>query len=177
MFPIEEGETVLWSGRPQRYHRRFRDYYWWVVLAVLAFGGSFVIAWFDVLNAAFYAWIIVLALVAGFAVERPKERRALLAITTYFVTDRRLVFVAHGGSGSEFRWVPLAALRAPRVHDLGDGLGTIDFRPTWWEWVKDQEYRPRPAWHPMLPELVAVRDAAQLADLIARNAARPSHVG
>ncbi|MEV4601170.1 hypothetical protein AB0K15_27685 [Amycolatopsis sp. NPDC049253] len=177
MYPIEEGETVLWSGRPQRYHRRFRDYYWWVVLAVLVVGGSFVIAVLDVLDVALYPWVIVIALVAGFAVERPKERRALLAVTTYFVTDRRLVFVAHGGSGSEFRSAALAGLRPPRVHALGDGLGTIDFRPTWWEWVKDQEYRPRPAWHPFLPELVAVRDAQQLADLIERNAARRSFVG
>ncbi|MEU4667247.1 hypothetical protein AB0F91_04570 [Amycolatopsis sp. NPDC023774] len=63
------GETVLWSGRPRRYRRRFRDHYRWVVLAVLVVGGSFVIA---VLNVALYSWVIVIALVAGFAVEHRK---------------------------------------------------------------------------------------------------------
>ena len=64
----------------------------------------------------------------------------------------------------------LADLRRPRVRDHGDDAGTIDFHPTVSEWLRDQAYRSRPVWYPFLPELMAVRDAAQVAELIARRA-------
>ncbi|WP_101438069.1 hypothetical protein [Amycolatopsis echigonensis] len=116
---------------------------------------------------------VVLALIS----ERNRQRKALLGVLTCLVTDRRLVFVADRPGGIEFRWVWFPDLPEPRVRDHADGTGTVDFHPTLSEWLRDQKFRAQPSAYPMLPELMAVRDAARVADLIARNARRTPAVG
>ncbi|RJQ87450.1 hypothetical protein [Amycolatopsis panacis] len=171
MYPLAEGEQLLWSGRPQRYVRRYRDYHYYLSVAILLLGGVVLTARFDLQLWNLLGWGVVLGLLIGTACERNRDRRAFVAATTYLVTDRRLIFVSQGEPGIEFRWIGLADLRPPRVQGHGDGVGTIDFHPTALEWLKDQGYRSRPAWVPILPELMAVPDAAQVAALITRNGA------
>jgi hypothetical protein len=169
MYPLAEGEQLLWSGRPQRYVRRYRDNHYYLTVAILLVAAAAVAAAYDLAIWSLLGWVVVLGLVASTGLERNRDRRAFIAATTYLVTARRLVFVSEGPSGIEFRWIGLADLRPPRVHDHGDGTGTIDFHPTANEWLKDQGYRSRPAWFPILPELMAVPDAARVAGLIAHN--------
>lgn len=177
MYPLAEDEQLLWSGRPQRYVRRYRDYHCYVVVAIVILGGSALAAMSDLDYGGMLGWYAIVGLMIGFAAERNRERRGFIAGTTYLVTDRRLIFVSQWPHGVEIRSVHLSDLRPPRVRDHGDGTGTIDFRPTASEWLRDQVYRSRPAWYPILPELMAVREAAQVAELIARNAPRTSAVG
>ncbi|WP_406637448.1 hypothetical protein [Amycolatopsis sp. WGS_07] len=177
MYPLAEGEQLLWSGRPQRYVRRYRDRHYYVTVGILLLAAAGVTAALDLNNWAMIGWIVVLSLVLTSGLERNRERRGFIAVTTYLVTDRRLIFVSDSPPGIEFRWVQLTDLRPPRVRDHGDGTGTIDFHPTVTEWLRDQGFRSRPAWYPILPELMAVPDAAQVAELIARNASRAPVVG
>ncbi|MGW4401467.1 hypothetical protein ACWEHA_39735 [Amycolatopsis nivea] len=177
MYPLAEGEQLLWSGRPQHYVRRYRDYHYYLTVGVLLLATAVVAAALDLSYGVLIGWVVVLSLVLNAGLERNRERRGFIAVTTYLVTDRRLIFASESPPGIEFRWVQLADLRAPRVHDHGDGTGTIDFHPTASEWLRDQGFRSRPAWFPILPELMAVADAAQVADLIARNAPRSPVVG
>ncbi|WP_370934659.1 hypothetical protein [Amycolatopsis sp. cg13] len=177
MYPLAEDEQLLWSGRPQRYVRRYRDYHPYLSVVIVLVAAAAATAIFNLSYRDTVPWIVVLGLLAGTAVERNRERRSFVAGTSYLVTDRRLIFVSQWQPGVEFRWVPLGYLRPPRVRDHGDGTGTIDFHPTATEWLRDQGYRSRPAWYPMLPELMAVPDAAQVAELIARNTPRSPVVG
>lgn len=177
MYPLAEDEHLLWSGRPQHYVRRYRDYHYYLTVGILFLVASGLTAILDLGNWVTAGWAVLLgmALTSGF--ERNRERRGFIAVTTYLVTDRRLIFVSESPPGVEFRWVQLADLRPPRVRDHGDGTGTIDFRPTADEWLRDQSFRHRPAWFPFLPELMAVPDAEHVAELIARNAPRSPVVG
>jgi len=178
MNPLLEGEQLLWSGRPQRYVRRYRDFHNYLTIAIILIGGSGLLA--TRANLDFWilsGWYAVLALLLSTAFERNRDRRGFVAVTSYLVTDQRLIFVSAGECGTEYRWVPLDGLRPPRVRAHGDGTGTIDFRPTVPEWLRDQGYRTRPAWQPALPELMAVRDPDRVAELIARNGSRPPAVG
>ncbi|MBB1153884.1 MULTISPECIES: hypothetical protein [Amycolatopsis] len=177
MYPLAEGEQLLWSGRPQRYVRRYRDYHYYLTVGILLLVVSVLIATLNLSYWVMVGWIAVLSLVFNGGIERNRERRGFIAVTTYLVTDRRLIFVSESPPGAEFRWVQLADLRPPRVRDHGDGTGTIDFHPTVSEWLRDQGFRSRPAWYPILPELMAVPDAAHVADLISRNAPRAPVVG
>ena len=177
MYPLAEGEQLLWSGRPQRYVRRYRDCHYYVVVAIVIVAASGLTATLNLSYGVILGWSVVFSMVLGSGHERNRERRGFIAVTTYLVTDRRLIFVSDSPPGIEFRWVQLSDLRPPRVRDHGDGTGTIDFHPTVRECLRDQGFRSRPAWYPMLPELMAVRDAAQVADLIARNARRTPAVG
>ncbi|MFE3178447.1 hypothetical protein ACFXPA_35790 [Amycolatopsis sp. NPDC059090] len=177
MYPLAEDEQLLWSGRPQRYVRRYRDYHYYVTVGILLVAAAGLGAALNLSTWSMIGWMVVLAMAVATGYERNRERRGFIAVTTYLVTDRRLIFVSESPPGIEFRWVQLADLRPPRVRDHGDGTGTIDFHPTASEWLRDQGYRSRPAWYPMLPELMAVPDAAQVADLIARNAPRSPVVG
>ncbi|MCG3751373.1 hypothetical protein [Amycolatopsis sp. Poz14] len=40
MYPLAEGEQLLWSGRPQRFVRRYRDYHGYVVSVVARTGAG-----------------------------------------------------------------------------------------------------------------------------------------
>ncbi|ATY14396.1 hypothetical protein CU254_31240 [Amycolatopsis sp. AA4] len=177
MYPLAEDERLLWSGRPQRYVRRYRDYHYYVTVGILVLVVSALAAVLDLSRWAMIGWIVVFSLFITSGFERNRERRGFIAVTTYLVTDRRLIFVSESPPGIEFRWVQLADLGKPRVRDHGDGTGTIDFHPTTAEWLRDQGFRSRPAWHPILPELMAVPDAAHVAELISRNAPRSPAVG
>ncbi|WP_116204464.1 hypothetical protein [Amycolatopsis circi] len=177
MYPLVEGEQLLWSGRPQRYVRRYRDYHYYLTVGFLILFAAGLTTILSLSYGVMIGWVVVFVLAAATAHERNRERRAFIAVTTYLVTDRRLIFVSESPPGIEFRWIRLNDLRPPRVRDHGDGTGTIDFHPTATEWLRDQSYRSRPAWYPILPELMAVPSAAQVAELIARNASRARVVG
>ncbi|WP_037815342.1 hypothetical protein [Amycolatopsis sp. VC5-11] len=181
MYPLAEGEQLLWSGRPQRFVRRYRDYHGYVV-SVVAFQALIAIGVLGV--AKFEVDLAIFALVPGFfgmliglSAERNRQRKLLLGVLTYLVTDRRLIFVADRPGGIEFRWIWHPDLREPRVRDHGDGTGTVDFRPTLREWLRDQQYRAQSSLSMMLPELLAIEDAEHVAELIVRNAPRSPVVG
>ncbi|MEV4601171.1 hypothetical protein AB0K15_27690 [Amycolatopsis sp. NPDC049253] len=177
MYPIEPDETVLWTGRPERYCWRYRDYHWFVVVLVVIVVG---VVLTSILAAPEYGVPVMAVVVSGSvgsAIARHRERASRVGATTYVVTDRRLVFATYWPQGAEFRWIPLAYLRRPRVRDIGGGLGIVDFRPTVAQWLKDQGYRPRPVWYPKLPELMGIRDAQEVAELISRNAGHSSVLG
>ncbi|MEV0071138.1 hypothetical protein [Amycolatopsis sp. NPDC050768] len=177
MYPIEPDETVLWTGRPQRYYWRYRDYHWFVVVVVIIVVGVVLTGIFDAPEYGIPVMAVAVSGMTGSAIARHRERASRVGATTYVVTDRRLVFVVYWPQGAEFRWIPLAYLRRPRVRDIGGELGIVDFRPTVSEWLKDQEYRPRPVWYPELPELMGIRDAHEVAELISRNSGHSSVVG
>ncbi|WP_134733897.1 hypothetical protein [Amycolatopsis nivea] len=90
-------------------------------------------------------------MLTGLSAERNRQRKLLLGVLTYLVTDRRLIFVADRPGGIEFRWIWHPELREPRV--LDHGTGTVDFRPT----LRDQQYRVQSSLSMMLPELLASR--------------------
>lgn len=181
MYPLAEGEHLLWSGRPRRFPRRYADYHGYVV-AVVAFQAItalvvFGVPEFDVGSAVSLLAPGLYGLMIGLAVERNRQRKALLGALTYLVTDRRLVFVADRPGGVEFRWIWLPDLGEPRVRDHGDGTGTVGFGPTVAEWLRDQQYRAQSSLSLMLPELIAIEDAEHVAELLARNAPRAPVVG
>ncbi|WP_051166219.1 hypothetical protein [Amycolatopsis orientalis] len=181
MYPLAEDEHLLWSGRPQRYPRRYADYYLYV-LAAVGFGamagyGVIAVVQFDVGVAIFAAWPGFLGLVIGLASERNRRRKALLRGLTYQVTDRRVVFGADRPGGAEFRWVWLPELGEPRVRDHGDGTGTVGFGAPLHVRMRDLQFRAESPLVAMVPELVAIEDPQHVAELIARNAQRASAAG
>ncbi|MGW4486491.1 hypothetical protein ACWEOE_21920 [Amycolatopsis sp. NPDC004368] len=176
MNPIAEGETVLWTGRPRRYERRFRDFLPWVLVV-------WVIVWlglgFTLLVDASFAfvapYVVGFAVVLAILVEKQRPRQ--FAATSYVLTDRRLIFVLNWAYGVEYRWVPIGLLGTPRVRELKDGVGTVTFDRSVLRWLRGRYPWRRPTMVPVLPELMAIPDAGQVADLIARNAPQQSVVG
>jgi len=171
MYPLLEGEELLWSGRPQRFPRRFRNYRGYLVwtaavvsLLALAFAAAVATHYppFEMMASVYPVFVIVLLLIA----ERERQRKALFAVLGYQVTSRRIVFTAERGEGFEVRWVWLADLRAPRVREHGDGTGAVDFRPTLAEYFRDGRFRTQSSLLMMLPELAAIEDAERVAGLI-----------
>ncbi|WP_020657304.1 hypothetical protein [Amycolatopsis benzoatilytica] len=171
MYPLVEGEELLWSGRPQGYPRRYVNYHGyvsWAVLYVVMEACAFVVAWVCDVPAENFTLLPVLLMVPlALALERNRQRKALVGALTYLVTDRRLIFAAQGSGGIEFRWVWRADLREPRVHRYPDGTGTVDFRPTLRERLRDQQTRAQSSLLWMVPELVAIKDPERVAGLFA----------
>ncbi|WIX82281.1 hypothetical protein QRX50_16710 [Amycolatopsis carbonis] len=173
MNAIEDGETVLWTGRPQRRHRRFHDYLPWAVVVVLIVGDGVVLAFYADFS-LWMIWFYMIALAVGVAIHSGSVRSKRHAATSYPVTDRRLIIAMHFAHGVDYRWVPMAVLGTPRVHELHDGLGTVDFKKS----VLRATLRLDP-WRqstlvPIYPELVAIRDAHEVAELIERHAGQAS---
>ncbi|SFO62575.1 hypothetical protein [Amycolatopsis rubida] len=134
MYPLAEGEQLLWSGRSNLHG---------YVVGTAAFAALGVVA-SSKYGAHFEIFVLCLALLGtalGLRTERNRQRKSLVGVLTYLVTDRRIVFVAERPSGVEFRWAWFTELRTPRVHDYRDGTGTVDFHPTLSEWLRDQKYR------------------------------------
>ncbi|QYN22567.1 hypothetical protein [Amycolatopsis sp. DSM 110486] len=63
------------------------------------------------------------------------------------------------------------------MHELGDGVGTVDFDRSVTHWMRRRDLWRPPGLAPIHPELVAIRDARQVAELIERNAGHASVVG
>ncbi|MET9263652.1 hypothetical protein [Amycolatopsis sp. NPDC004079] len=181
MYPLAEGEQLLWSGRPQRYVRRYADYHNYVGVAV-GFGtivatGIVGIVMFDVDPVTFSLWPSFFVLAIALIAEQNRQRRVLFGVLTYLVTDRRIVFVADRPGGIEFRWVWLPDLAAPRVRDHGDGTGTVGFGAPVRVRLRAQKFQARSLLTTMVPELVAIEDPEHVAELIARNAPRTPAAG
>ncbi|WP_326565735.1 hypothetical protein VSH64_28165 [Amycolatopsis rhabdoformis] len=175
MNPIAEGETVLWTGQPQRYQRRFRDFLPWVLVVWVIVWLGLAFAFLE--DASAFVAPYVVGLVVALAIVVEKQRPRVFAATSYILTDRRLIFVLNWAYGVEYRWVPIAQLGTPRVRELKDGLGIVSFDRSVLRWLRQRYPWRRPTFVPVLPELMAIPDARQVAELIARNAPQPSIVG
>ncbi|MEV8615193.1 hypothetical protein AB0383_46110 [Amycolatopsis sp. NPDC051373] len=176
MNPIEEGETVLWTGGPQRRHRRFRDLLLWLPVVVLVPGLGLLVAFYPD-HELWISWYFSIAPAVSFAANAGSARSKRFAATSYIVTDRRLILVVHWPHGNDFRWVPIRLLGSPRVHELGDGVGTVDFDRSVTRWMRRREPWRFPSLAPIDPELIAIPDARKVAELIDRNAAHASVAG
>ncbi|GAB3396374.1 hypothetical protein [Amycolatopsis echigonensis] len=174
MYPLAEDEQLLWSGRPQRFPRRYADYHIYVVTAVgfgaMAALGVIAVVRFDVDPAVFAVWPVLFGMTLGLGSERNRRRKALLRGLTYLVTDRRVVFVADRPGGIEFRWVLLPDLGKPRVRDHGDGTGTVGFGAPLGLRMRDLQFRAESPLVTMVPELIAIDDPEHVADLISGRA-------
>jgi hypothetical protein len=179
-YPLQAGERVLWAGAPVR--RRS----WLYEHDVLLFGTVLLVGWFATLIAVDKSNAQYVGLFPGFVVafwavwyQQLRSRRARLDVETYFVTDRRIVFVAQWRTAAEFRWVWLNHLQPARTRAAGDGTGTVTFgsRP-WVRWRMLRLSRQGP-WAPFTPELWAVPDAERVAALIrqAQSAPVPKRTG
>jgi hypothetical protein len=176
MNPIDDGETVLWSGGPQRRHRRFRDCLPWAPAVVLVVGLGLLVAFYPD-HELWISWYFSIVLAIGFAANAGSARSKRFAALSYTVTDRRLILVLRWSHGDDFRWVPIGLLGSPRVHELGDGVGTVAFDRSVTRWTRRRDPWRSPGLAPIHPELVAIRDAQQVAELISRNAEQASAVG
>ncbi|WP_116204465.1 hypothetical protein [Amycolatopsis circi] len=181
MYPLAEGEQLLWSGRPRRYVRRYADYHNYVAAAVtfgaiaaLGIGG---IAIFEVDSDIFALWPGFFGAAIALIAEQNRQRRVLFGVLTYLVTDRRIVFVADRPGGIEFRWVWFPDLEEPQVRDHGDGTGTVGFAAPMRVRLRAQKFQARSLLTSMVPELVAIEDPEHVAELIARNAPRTPAAG
>ncbi|MFJ1759836.1 hypothetical protein ACIOD2_05925 [Amycolatopsis sp. NPDC088138] len=181
-YPLQTGERVLWSGAPVvRRHWLYENY-------VLLFGFVLLVSGLITLvavgesNAQYYGLGLLPGLAAAFSTEwqhRLQIRRARLNVETYFVTDRRIVFVAQWPTGAEFRWVWLNLLQPARARVGDDGTGTVTFGTdplARWRLIK-MSYRG--AWAPFTPELWAIPDAERVAALIrqAQSGTIPKRAG
>ncbi|WP_037364842.1 hypothetical protein [Amycolatopsis orientalis] len=181
MYPLAEDEQLLWSGRPQRFPRRFADYHGYVVVTLvfvaLVVLSSLAAVKFDVELAVVGVWMGFFSMALVQTSERNRQRKLLLGVLTYLVTDRRLVFVADRPGGVEFRWVWLPDLGEPRVRDHGDGTGTVGFRGHSWGRLRYQKFWAQSSLTTMVPELIAIEGPEHVAELITRNAPRSPAVG
>lgn len=170
-YPLQDGEQVLWSGAPRR-RRRWSDEHLVLLVNCLLLVAAFVVATVVYDDLTMYVAVIVAAVfVVSTSGAQVRDRRARALVTTYLVTDRRIVFVAQWPNGAEFRWVWHHLMRPPRVRVDHHGTGTITFGASrWLRW--NLAAKPRlGAWAPIVPELYAIPDAERVAELIRR--ARP----
>jgi hypothetical protein len=173
-YPLQDGERVLWAGAPVR--RRS----WLYEHAVLLFGTVLLVGGFAVLVAVDQENGQYIGLLPGFVAafwtvwyRRLRNRRARLDAETYFVTDRRIGFVAQWPTGAEFRWVWLNHLLPARTRAGGDGTGTVTFgTPLGVRWQRSGMW-DRDAWAPFTPELWAIPDAERVAALIRQAQSGP----
>ncbi|MCR6487780.1 hypothetical protein M8542_33640 [Amycolatopsis sp. OK19-0408] len=166
MYPLQDGERLLWSGRPEHARRWFPEHLALLVGAIAVIG---VLGTWFVLDDSFVAFVgLPLALVLLFTTTLPHLRnsRARAFATTYLVTDQRIIFVAQWPSGAEYRWVRLSRLGPPRVKADDRGVGTITFGTSpWTRWQLANKPQPG-AWAPFVPDLYAIAGAARVAELI-----------
>jgi hypothetical protein len=172
MYPLQDGERLLWSGRPARPRRWFPEHFVLAVGTVAAFG--FFGTWFVVYDSveAFVGLPIFTTILFTTTVPQLQSRRARALSTTYVVTDQRIVFAAHWPNGAEYRWVRFSRLGPPRVKADDGGVGTITFGTSRWTRWQLATKPQAGVWVPFVPDLYAVADAPRVAELIdeARNA-------
>ncbi|KZB85945.1 hypothetical protein [Amycolatopsis regifaucium] len=165
-YPLNEGEVLLWSGSPQRRQKWFPEHTA-LVLSVVVFP-AIVALQLIVFDDSTAAPMLGGLLIAFFCVayQRLLDRRSRAGVTTYLVTNQRIVFAANWLNGSEFRWVWLTWLPSePRVRADDTGVGTIVFGSRWSR-ARVRENELRGAWAPPALELHQVADAQRVADLI-----------
>jgi hypothetical protein len=166
-YPLQDGERVLWAGAPVRRRSWLYEHYVLLFGTVLLVGGFAALVAVDKGNGQYFGMLP--AFVAAFwAVwyRRLQNRRARLDVETYFVTDRRIVFVAQWPTGAEFRWVWLNHLQPARIRATGQGDGTITFgTPLGLRW-RLLGTPNQGAWVPFTPELWAIPHAERVAALI-----------
>ncbi|WP_326949885.1 hypothetical protein OG439_14545 [Amycolatopsis sp. NBC_01307] len=176
-YPLQDGERVLWSGAPTRRRRWLREHHvrlFGALLVVAAVATAIVV---DRRNAQYLGLFTILLFGFGiFWSRRLANRRARLDVETYFVTDRRVVFVAQWPTGAEFRWAWLNRLGPAQVKT---GADTVIFGTSFaarWR-VANQNHEG--AWAPFVPELWAIPDAERVAALIrqAQSAPFPKRTG
>ncbi|WP_410673505.1 hypothetical protein [Amycolatopsis sp. cmx-4-68] len=177
IYPLQDGEQLLWSGAPQRRQRWFYEHYVMVLgsAALICFVG-FWIAVDDSIKGFLIAWpmLTVLFIAQG---QQLQTRRARALATTYLVTDQRIIYVAQWPTGAEYRWVRLVRLPPARVKAGEDGVGTITFGTSWWTRGRLAQKEHLGAWAPFVPELRAIADAPRVADLIRQASHRIPPVG
>ncbi|OXM46078.1 hypothetical protein [Amycolatopsis alba] len=167
LYPLQEGEEVLWTGAPQRPRKWFPEHIQMVALAV-----PFVFL--------FFVWVEhsglppFIGLFAAFFIlfhQRLSDRRSRENVLTYMVTNQRIIFVANWQAGTEFRWVWFRYLQHPPEVKVDEtGVGTVTYGSRWGRSrVRSNELRG--AWAAPVLELRAIPDARRVADLIeeARN--------
>lgn len=166
--PLQDGEQVLWTGRPQRRQRWFYEHTVLLVIGVLVVTFVVMTNVLDGSVSSLTAWYLAIFVLVGAHFERLKIRRALARAISYQVTTQRIIFTAHWPSGTEVRWIWLGPLSSPRVRAGADGLGTITFGiGPFMRWqLRTTELNG--AWAPFVPELRNVPDAQQVAELITR---------
>jgi len=164
MYPLQEGEEVLWTGQAQRPRKWFPEYTVMIIVIGMVAG---LIA-FGYLGSAlpFYAGMLPAFGVLLF--QRVTDRRARDRALSYLVTSQRIIFVASWPNGTEFRWVWLRFVQMPPKAKAGEaGVGTITFGGVWGR-RQLRENELRGAWAPLYLELRAIADVENVANLIAQ---------
>lgn len=127
---LEPGETVVWSGTPNRDQLLVRSDYWWIplglliaLLALAAFIAS-IVAFFGGSAGGVVGMVVAIALGAiayQLVIGRVVRRRASLAGLNYAITDRRVMVVGSGGQ-------QVAALNGakPELTQHYNNRGTIE---------------------------------------------------
>ena len=165
-YPLQDGEQVMWSGRPQRPQRWFYEHTVLLVITVLVVTSVVVTTALSGPPTLVTTWYLAVIVAAGLFTERLKTRRGWAHAVIYQVTSHRIIFIAQWPAGAEFRWVWLGPLSEPRVSAGADGVGTVTFRInplTRWQ-LRNNELQG--AWAPFVAELRNIPDAQQVADLI-----------
>lgn len=176
IYPLQEGERLLWSGRPVRPRRWFAEHLVLLVTVVMVMTFLVLAAVFD---PDFPFEVLYLSLIPVFVVASRRQlqpARARALATTYLVTDRRIVFVAQWPTGAEFRWAWHHRLPPARTKTDERGVGTITFGTSpWIRWTLANQPHSG-AWAPFAPDLHAIADAERVAELI-RQAQRTPLTG
>ncbi|MDT7804091.1 MAG: hypothetical protein QOI78_7524 [Actinomycetota bacterium] len=180
-YPLQTGERVLWAGAPVvRRHWLYENYVLLFGSVLLLVGGFAALMTLDEKDAPDLGVfpIVVVAFWTTWG-QRLRNRRARLDVETYFVTDRRIVFVAQWPTGAEFRWGWLNLLQPAQARAGDDGTGTVTFgTPVGLRW-RLLGTPNQGAWVPFTPELWAIPDAGRVAALIrqAQSGTIPKRAG
>jgi hypothetical protein len=166
IYPLQDGERVLWSGRPEHPKRWFAEHL--VLLLSIAVGVTALVLMGtfdpDFPIEFLYLSMIPLAVVASRTQLQGLRARAFAA--TYVVTDLRVIFVMQWPTGAEFRWVWHHRLPPARTKTDERGVGTITFGTSpWTRWTLANKPQSG-AWAPFAPDLHAIADAERVAELI-----------
>lgn len=163
MYPLQDDERLLWSGRPERPQRWFPEHFTMLfgTIALVGVLGTWVVVHDSA--EAFFALFTGLPACLIIMHAQLQSRRSRAYATTYLVTDQRIIFVTQWQSGVEHRWVRFGRLGPPRVKVDEQGVGTITFGKS--RWARRQPGSD--ARTPFAPDLRAIADARRVAELIA----------
>lgn len=173
MYPLRDGEQLLWSGKPEHPQRWFLEHLVLLVVVVLAAALVVLLAVLDPSDPIYVLYMPMIVVMAAFTPGHLRSVHARAQATKYLVTDLRIVFVMQWPTGAEFRWVWHHRLPPARVKANSRGIGTITFgtsRWTRWSLANKPQFG---AWAPFAPRLHAIADAQQVAELIRQAQATP----
>ncbi|WP_181777327.1 hypothetical protein [Amycolatopsis pittospori] len=162
MYPLQEGEEVLWTGQAQRPRKWFPEYT--VVITMIGLAGALIAFGQAFVSLPFYTGMLTVLGILLF--PRVSDRRARDRALSYLVTNQRIIFAASWPNGTEFRWVWLRFVQMPpTVKAEKAGVGTITFGGVWSRYqLRENELRG--AWAPPFLELRAIADVENVANLI-----------